>query len=298
MPRTPRLHVAGGLYHVILRGNHQQTIFDCEADYREFEGLLARAISRYAARVHAYCWMTNHVHLAMQVADAPLGRLIQALASGYARRKQRRIPTTGHLFERRYRAMLVDTDAYLLTLLRYIHRNPVEAGLVSDPAEYKWSSHLSYLGQRRPAWLTIEPTLAMFGDSAVDAMATYRRFMLEDGSEKQVESDQPWRAWGATFEVQVRAQPESLSLEQIVVAVSAEFGVDRALLQSGCRERELVRARLEIARRALAAGVACLSEVAARVGRSTSTLSEQLNRLRPPRFESSDAAATKTKPKP
>ena len=112
--------------------------------------------------------------------------------------------------------MLVDTDAYLLTLLRYIHRNPVEAGLVSDPAEYKWSSHLSYLGQRRPAWLTIEPTLAMFGDSAVDATATYRRFMLEDGSEKQVESDQPWRAWGAKAAVppdrhRRRFQPSSAS---------------------------------------------------------------------------------------
>jgi REP element-mobilizing transposase RayT len=275
------------MYHVILRGNHQQAIFNCEADYREFEGLLARAISRYAVRVHAYCWMTNHVHLAMQVADAPLGRTVQALASAYARHKQRRVPTTGHLFERRYRATVVDTDAYLLTLLRYIHRNPVDARLVSDPAEYKWSSHRAYLGQTRPDWLTVEPTLAMFGDSSVNAVTAYRRFVLEDRSEEMVDCDPPGRAWDATFEVQVQ-QPESLSLEQVVLAVSAELGVDPALLESGCRERKLVRARLEIARRALASGVACLSAVAARLGRSPSTLSEQLNRLHAPRFGSSD----------
>jgi putative transposase len=294
MPRARRLHVADGLYHVILRGNHQQAIFDCEADYREFEVLLARAISRYAVRVHAYCWMTNHVHLAIQVTHTPLCRPIQALASAYARHKQRKIATTGHLFERRYRAILVDTDAYLLTLLRYIHRNPVEAGLVSDPAEYEWSSHLGYLGQTRPDWLTIEPTLAMFGDSAVHAVAAYRRFILEDCSEEKVDSSQPWRAWGATFEV--RAHPESLSLEQIVLAVSAEFGVDPALLERECRERRLVRARLEIARRALTAGVACLSAVAARVGRSPSTLSEQLSRLHAQGFGSSDVVDTKPKP--
>ena len=133
MPRAPRLHVPGGLYHVILRGNHQQAVFDLAADYHLFEDLLARALRRYDARVHAYCWMTNHVHLAAQVGDARLGRLIQSVASTYARRKQQRVPTTGHLFERRYRAILVDTDAYWLTLVRYIHRNPVEAGIVADP---------------------------------------------------------------------------------------------------------------------------------------------------------------------
>jgi REP element-mobilizing transposase RayT len=266
------------LYHVVLRGNHQQAVFDREADYYAFEQILARALRRYNARVHAYCWMTNHVHLAAQVGDVPLGRLMQAVASSYARRKQLRIPTTGHLFERRYRAILVDNDAYWLTLVRYIHRNPVEAGMVADPADYRWSSHRSYLGRACPDWLTMAPTLAIFGCDAADAVAVYRRFVAEDTAARST-------PFGATvvspdpvigFELANRANVQTL--EQVVTQVSIELNVDRTLLVSGRRDSTLVHARLEIARRALAAGVASLADVAARLGRSASTLSEQLNR--------------------
>ena len=278
MPRAPRLHVPGGLYHVILRGNHQEAVFDHEADYHAFEAILARALRLYDARVHAYCWMRNHVHLAAQVGDVQLGRLMQVVGSSYARRKQRRIPTTGHLFERRYRAILVDDDAYWLTLVRYIHRNPVEAGLVADPADYRWSGHRGYLGRASPAWLTTAPTLAMFGRGTADAVDAYRRFVAKDAAPEPtpcgatVVTPEPM----AAFELGDRGTVQSL--EQVVTQVSTELGVDRKLLVSGRRDAVLVHARLEIARRALATGVASLPAVAARLGRSASTLSEQLNR--------------------
>lgn len=284
MPRAPRVHVPGGLYHVILRGNHQQAIFDLTADYHMFEDLLNRALRRYDARVHAYCWMRNHVHLAAQVGDTRLGQLIQSLASTYARRKQRRVPTTGHLFERRYRATLVDTDAYWLTLVRYIHRNPVEAGIVADCADYPWSSHGSYLGRACPVWLTTAPTLAMFGDGTLEATAAYQRFM--SGNPTRVSTFEG-AACGAlsvaperlvTFELGGRRNGQTL--EQVVMEVATELDVDHTLLASERRDSTLVHARLEIARRALAAGVASLAVVAARLGRSASTLSEQLNRGR------------------
>lgn len=282
MPRAPRVHVPGGLYHVILRGNHLQAIFDRPSDYRMFEGLLARALQRYNARVHAYCWMTNHVHLAAQVGDARLGKLMQTVASSYARRKQQRVPTTGHLFERRYRSILVDTDAYWLTLIRYIHRNPVEAGIVADCADYPWSSHGSYLGRVSPVWLTTAPTLAMFGNSRREATAAYHRFMSEsaadavplEGDRFDTASPAPERL--ATFEFGGRRNVPSL--EEVVSEVAAELDVDHTLLASERRDSRLVHARLEIARRALATGVASLAAVAERLGRSPSTLSEQLNR--------------------
>lgn len=284
MPRPPRVHVPGGLYHVILRGNHQQAIFDLPADYHLFEDLLSRALRRYDARVHAYCWMTNHVHLAAQVGDARLGRLIQIVASAYARRKQRRVPTTGHLFERRYRASLVDTDAYWLTLVRYIHRNPVEAGIVADCADYPWSSHGSYLGRACPVWLTTAPTLAMFGDSTVEAAAAYHRFMTANFTHVATLEAAPFGAVGVTPErlvtFELGGRRGGQSLEQVVIEVATELDVDHTLLASGRRDSTLVHARLEIARRALAAGVASLAAVAARLGRSASTLSEQLNRPR------------------
>jgi putative transposase len=284
MPRAPRVHVPGGLYHVILRGNHQQAVFDQAADYHMFEDLLARALRRYDARVHAYCWMTNHVHLATQVGDARLGRLVQAVAATYARRKQQRIPTTGHLFERRHRAILIDTDAYWMTVVRYIHRNPVAAGIVADCADYPWSSHLGYLGETRPAWLTTAPTLAMFGDNAVEAIAAYQRFMAVDESRASTLGIVPCGAASvpsersATFEF--AGMRSVRSLEQVVIEVATELDVDHKLLASAGSDSTLVHARLEIARRALAAGVASLATVAARLGRSASTLSEQLNRPR------------------
>ena len=282
MPRSPRLHVPGGLYHVILRGNHQQRIFDRDADYYAFEDLLARALTRYDARVHAYCWMANHVHLAVQVGDARLGQLMQAVSSVYARRKQRPVQTTGHFFERRYRAALVDNDAYWLALVRYIHRNPVEAGIVSDPADYPWSSHRCYLGQGRCDWLTIGPTLAMFG-KANQAVAAYSRFVAETGSEETSAELQPSATIGTTellpgFEFRDREQAGPRTLEQVVLEVAKELDIDHALLGSAGRDPRLIRARLEIARRALAAGVASLTAVAVRLDRSPSTLSEQLKR--------------------
>ena len=153
MPRQRRIHVPGGLYHAVLRGNHRQAIFEGSDDYLCFEDIVARALERYGASLFAYCWMTNHVHLAIRIADAPLGSVMGILASRYARAKQRAVPTTGHLFERRYRARLVDADRYLLALVRYVHLNPVRAHMVADPHDYRWSSHRAYLGACCPEWL-------------------------------------------------------------------------------------------------------------------------------------------------
>ena len=90
MPRRPRVHVPGGLYHAILRGNHREAIFHHPDDYQDFEAIVVAYLARYEARLRAYCWMPNHVHLAIQIGSAPLRRLMQAVASCYARRKQRR----------------------------------------------------------------------------------------------------------------------------------------------------------------------------------------------------------------
>jgi REP element-mobilizing transposase RayT len=125
MARRLRLHVPGGFYHVTLRGNHQQPIFFAATDRDLLNRIVAEAIAELRARIHAFCWMTNHVHLLVQVSDEPLGRLMHRIASKYARTVQARIATTGHLFERRYHAALVDTDRYLIAVLRYIHLNPV-----------------------------------------------------------------------------------------------------------------------------------------------------------------------------
>jgi REP element-mobilizing transposase RayT len=283
MPRHPRVHVPGGLYHAILRGNHRQVIFHAEDDYLAFQDILCAALDRNSARLHAYCWMPNHVHLAVQVGEPPLGRLMHLLASRYSRWKQRRVPTTGHLFERRYRAKLVQADGYLLALVRYIHCNPVRAGMVVDAADYPWSSHRAYLGWTHSEWLAVAPTLDMFHNSRDRAIVAYNQFMGDDSPLHEISAIHPdasrHQALSTPSPVgmdQSTRTPASRSLEDIVIEVAGETGADINEIGSARRLPLLVHARAEIARRALREGVATLSEVAVRLGRAPSSLSELL----------------------
>jgi putative transposase len=133
MPRPPRIHVPGAFYHVTLRGNHRQAIFFTAQDRHTLSALIEEVLERFGARLHAYCYMTNHIHALIQVGEAPLGRLMLRIAGRYARLTQKGLHTTGHLFEKRYYPVLVDADEYLLELLRYIHLNPVRARMVDSP---------------------------------------------------------------------------------------------------------------------------------------------------------------------
>ena len=287
MPRQRRVHVPDGLYHAVLRGNHRQIIFTDSDDYLRFEAIVARAIERYGASLFAYCWMTNHVHLAIRVAEAPLGAVMGIVASRYARAKQRAIDTTGHLFERRYRARLVDTDRYLLALVRYIHLNPVRAGMVAAPCDYRWSSHRAYLGESCPGWLRIEPVLGRFGSSVGVAVDAYRRFMNEPTA--VTERDQLSPTVRPTAAHRVNREPPAdtpdrpcvaatrRSLEAIAAEIANTLGWTLEDLRSRRRRSDLVMARGEIARRALLEGAANLSQVARYLNRAPSTISDLLH---------------------
>jgi REP element-mobilizing transposase RayT len=123
MSRLPRLHAPGSIYQVTARGNHRQDIFFKRSDRQALDEIMAHALERTGARVHAYCWMTNHLHLLAQVGTLPLGSLMQRVQSRFARFVQKGISTTGHLFENRYHALLVDADSYFVELLRYWFRH-------------------------------------------------------------------------------------------------------------------------------------------------------------------------------
>ncbi len=287
MPRQRRIHLPGGLYHAVLRGNHRQAIFGGTDDYLCFEEIMARAVERYGANLFAYCWMTNHVHLAIRVAAAPLGPLMGIVASRYARAKQRSIATTGHLFERRYRARLVDADRYLLVLVRYIHLNPVRAHMVADARDYRWSSHRAYLGASCPDWLRIEPVLGRFGPSVDAARAAYWRFMNETPAATDRDEISPTaragQASGAERDALAPPQcanggvPSPRSMEAIAAEVARVRQVVLEELRSKQRRPDLVQARGEVARRALLEGVANLSQVARYLNRAPSTLSDLLH---------------------
>jgi putative transposase len=287
MARKPRVHVPGGFYHATLRGNHRQAIFHEPADRTWLESIVAHAAREVRARIHAYCWMTNHIHLLVEVGETPLGALMQRIASPYARGMQKRGDTTGHFFERRHHASLVDSERYLLTVIRYMHFNPVRGGLARRPDDYEWSSHRCYLGVVRYPWVTTDYALAMLGNDDAEARLAYRAYMAEA---EGVELASPFLAGTSTdgrsagdgqlIDASMRPAPARAgkTLEQLIDEICAQYRVATMDLRSRDCRRQLTAARVEIARRALASGIGTLSDVARTLGRSTAALGQALRR--------------------
>ena len=176
MPRRRRLFAPGAYYHIIQRGVNCTDIFVDEADRHEFLRGLAVLPDQFGHRVHAYCFMNNHVHLALQCGDQPLGRALRSLFGRYALRFNQRHDRSGHLFQERHKAIMVASDGYLLELIRYIHLNPVRAGIVSDPKHWSWSSYGAYLEDDAPSWLTTDCVLERFAGDAMSARRELVRF--------------------------------------------------------------------------------------------------------------------------
>ena len=156
MPRTARASVADVCYHVINRGNGQRSVFHADADYAAFLKLLAEAKEHIPMRLLAYCLMPSHIHLVVRpVGDGDLGRWMQWLLTSHVRRYHRHYQTSGHVWQGRFKAFPVQEDDHLLTVIRYVERNPVRAaGLDVSMAEYwPWSS-----AGRPPGWVT-RPTI-------------------------------------------------------------------------------------------------------------------------------------------
>jgi REP element-mobilizing transposase RayT len=177
MPRAPRLEFAGAVYHVIARGNEQRDIFRSDSDRELYLRLMAHYRDRFRFRLYAYCLMSNHVHLALEAGAVPLSRIVLALHGSYAQSFNRRHQRAGHLFQGRYKAFLVQKTSYLLALVRYIHENPVKAGLVGDSRSYRWSSDRFYRGAQPPDWLDTRGLLQLLGADPGRAARRYRTFM-------------------------------------------------------------------------------------------------------------------------
>ena len=286
MPRPPRLHVPGGHYHVILRGNHRQVLFATAADRHVLNGICAEVIQRFSARVHAFCWMSNHLHALVQIADRPLGPLMQRIAMRFSRHRHKALRTSGHLFERRYKARLVDVDAYFLTLLRYIHLNPVKAHIVVDPAHYPWSSHRAYLGIQSAPWLTTDFGLSLFSTDPVRARNLYRRFMAspsdDDVSESNTHPKDPRVLGTDEFLNRISAplyqRKSALSLEQLATRLCQSHNITVELLRSLSRARSLTAIHIQFARDAIQLRIATLSDVARFLHRDPSALTKLLAR--------------------
>jgi len=183
MARKPRIHYPGAVYHVILRGNAGDPVFFDDRDRYRFYLILQYAVEKFGCRIHGFCLMTNHIHLVIQTADMPLSRIMQNISLRYTKWINYTQNRTGHLFQGRYKAILIDADTYLLELVRYVHLNPVRAGAAASVDMWPWSAHRAYAGAETIPWLCTEWVMAMFGADMLKAMNAYIAFVNDGLSE-------------------------------------------------------------------------------------------------------------------
>ena len=183
MARPLRIAYADAWYHVMNRGSRKEPVFLEPKDYAGFVDLLGGSVELWNVRIAAYCLMPNHYHLLIQTPEANLSRCMRHINGVYTQRFNRFHQCDGQLFRGRYKAILVDADRYLLELVRYIHRNPLRAGIVEKLDAYSWSSHKGYLSSANKwNWLHKDFTLSMLTPEKKVQRRQYRQFVVKEAS--------------------------------------------------------------------------------------------------------------------
>ncbi len=180
MPRQARLDVPGALHHIMVRGINKSTIFEDDQDRVQFLNRVGEKITNARATVCAWALMTNHVHILFKSGMEGISAVMRKQLTWYAQYYNRRHRRSGHLFENRYKSILCDEDNYLLALIRYIHLNPLRAGLIKTLEEldrYRWCGHSEVIGKRECPWMDTDYALLQFSDSKRKARHEYRRFV-------------------------------------------------------------------------------------------------------------------------
>jgi putative transposase len=214
MARLPRYVIPGQPQHIIQRGNNRQAIFAAAADYQFFRDALIEASAKHGLAIHAYVWMTNHIHLlATPAQDNSISKVFQSVGRRYVQYFNFTYQRSGTLWEGRYRATVVDSEAYLLTLMRYIELNPVRADMVSHPRDYPWSSH-AFNAQGAAGintdWLTPHREYLRLGRSAADRQSAYRQLFRAAISNADLtaireSTHKGWALGGERFREQIEA---------------------------------------------------------------------------------------------
>jgi REP element-mobilizing transposase RayT len=187
MSRPLRIEYPGAWYHVMNSGRRHESIFSDKHDYSMFIDLLIEASEMWNVNVAAYCLMTTHYHILLQTPDGNISRCMRHLNSIYTQRYNRRHGFDGQLFRGRYKSILACNDSHLLQLVRYIHKNPVKAGLVNDMPDYEWSSYKGYLSYAKKwKWLYKDYIFSMITQKKQGRLKPFVEFMQENDSEEVI----------------------------------------------------------------------------------------------------------------
>ncbi|HWR43601.1 transposase [Sporomusa sp.] len=187
MPRQARQSSQIGIYHIILRGINKQVIFEDDEDRQKFIRGLQFYKENCQTIIYGYCLMDNHIHLLLKEGKEPIAGFIKKVGVSYVAWYNRKYQRCGHLFQDRFKSEAVDNDQYLLTVLRYIHQNPLKAGIVDDLAKYAWSSYLEYTGNS--IMVETDFIVGIFGQEREKAVNHLKTFMDENVEDICIEID-------------------------------------------------------------------------------------------------------------
>lgn len=256
MARPLRIEYPGAFYHVMHRGNAGADIFGSDRDREKFLEYICKAVERYEIKIHTYCLMTNHYHLLTETPHPNLSQAIKWINVSYAAYFNRKRRRCGHLFQGRFKAVLIDADEYLKHLSRYIHLNPVRARMVDLCRDYPWSSYPVFGGYANATdWLDTRWLLSLFGENQAKAKNRYRDF-VESAQNEKIENPSRDIVGGfilgnADFvewikqnylnkDSEIKEKPQLRSLkprltpDDLMLVICCEFGCTReAILQKG-----------------------------------------------------------------
>ncbi len=250
MARPLRIEYPGAVYHLTARGNRREDIYLDDEDRISFLKIVGKTVSRYNWICHAYCLMDNHYHLLVETPDTNLSLGMRQLNGMYTQCYNRRHKKVGHVFQGRFKSILVDRESYLLELCRYIVCNPVKAGLCKRPEDWNWSSYTPTVsGENIPGWLIVEWVLGRFSKQKIRARKAYREFVDEGlgdqsspwkkvvgqlilGSEEFIEEMQVYLEKGASIKEIPRVQRVAgrPSLEELFLKGSVKSKTERNAL--------------------------------------------------------------------
>ena len=282
MARPLRLAYPGALYHVTARGNARADIFLDDADRALFLEVYAHVSPRFNWVCHAYCLMTNHYHFVIETPDANLSTGMRQLNGVYTQRFNRTHERSGHVFQGRFAAILVERESYLLEVCRYVVLNPVRAGMVRSAREWAWSSYRATAGQvAGSSWLSTEWILSHFGRTRAKAEAGYREFISEGRAQPGLweQLQQQVYLGSETF---IRQAQKRLQLDRDLSEVprAQRRAPARPLADYACRTRRPAEAMAQ----AFASGGYTFKEIAAYFGVHYSTVSRAVQKAEQRRF--------------
>lgn len=207
MARQARQQCESGVYHVVLRGINRQDIFYDEEDYQRFLETLATKKSEKQYELYGYCLMSNHVHLLLRENNDSIARIMSRIGTSYAWWYNRKYDRSGHVFQGRYGSECVEDDAYLLTVARYIHNNPIKANLVIAPEDYRWSSIHAYYGSRNYPCIITESDyiLGIMHEKRTEAIQVFRTFMQQENDDQCLDNQIKTRKTDGEVKAEIEA---------------------------------------------------------------------------------------------